>query len=93
MTDRAEVVVIGGGIVGAACAYFLASAGLEVHLVEQRFPASGTSRGSLQDFPSSSEKITWEFFRLEFSRSSTAMRVPSGERMQPGSHKCTSEDW
>jgi glycine/D-amino acid oxidase-like deaminating enzyme len=44
MTIRADVVVIGGGIVGAACAYYLCTAGLEVHLVERRFPASGTSR-------------------------------------------------
>jgi glycine/D-amino acid oxidase-like deaminating enzyme len=44
MNTRADVVVIGGGIVGAACAYYLCEAGLKVHLVEQRFPASGTSR-------------------------------------------------
>jgi glycine/D-amino acid oxidase-like deaminating enzyme len=44
MTERADVVVIGGGIVGAACAYYLCQAGLSVHLVDRRFPASGTSR-------------------------------------------------
>ncbi len=44
MTARADVVVVGGGIVGAACAYYLCAAGLDVHLVERRFPASGTSR-------------------------------------------------
>jgi glycine/D-amino acid oxidase-like deaminating enzyme len=44
MTIRADVVVIGGGIIGAACAYYLCASGLEVHLVERRFPASGTSR-------------------------------------------------
>jgi glycine/D-amino acid oxidase-like deaminating enzyme len=44
VTARADVVVIGGGIVGAACAYYLCAAGLDVHLVERRFPASGTSR-------------------------------------------------
>jgi glycine/D-amino acid oxidase-like deaminating enzyme len=44
MTIRADVVVIGGGIVGAACAYYLCASGLEVHLVERHFPASGTSR-------------------------------------------------
>jgi len=44
MNTQADVVVIGGGIVGAACAYHLCEAGLEVHLVERRFPASGTSR-------------------------------------------------
>jgi len=44
MSDRADVVVIGGGIVGAACAYYLAEAGVRVKVVERDFPASGTSR-------------------------------------------------
>jgi len=44
MLPKTDVVVIGGGIVGAACAYYLCAAGLDVHLVERRFPASGTSR-------------------------------------------------
>jgi len=44
MTSEADAVVIGGGIVGAACAYYLCAAGLSVHLVERSFPASGTSR-------------------------------------------------
>jgi glycine/D-amino acid oxidase-like deaminating enzyme len=42
--EQADVVVIGGGIVGAACAYYLTDAGLDVHLVEANAPASGTSR-------------------------------------------------
>jgi glycine/D-amino acid oxidase-like deaminating enzyme len=44
MTSKADVVVIGGGIVGAACGYYLCAAGLDVHVVERHFPASGTSR-------------------------------------------------
>lgn len=44
MTQQADVVVIGGGIVGAACAYYLCQAGLNVHLFERGAPASGTSR-------------------------------------------------
>ena len=39
----ADVVVIGAGIVGASCAYALASRGLIVHLVERNAPARGTS--------------------------------------------------
>ena len=38
-----DVVVVGGGIVGAACAYYLACARLSVELLERGFPASGTS--------------------------------------------------
>jgi len=38
-----DVAVIGGGIVGAACSYYLAQAGLHVTLIEQEFPAARTS--------------------------------------------------
>ena len=45
MTRRqsADVVVVGAGAVGAACAYFMARAGLAVHVVERGAIASGTS--------------------------------------------------
>ena len=39
-----EVIVAGGGIVGAACAYYLAQAGIGVLVLEREFFASGTSR-------------------------------------------------
>ena len=39
----ADVVVIGGGMVGVCCAYFLSKAGIKVHLVERGCLASGTS--------------------------------------------------
>jgi D-hydroxyproline dehydrogenase subunit beta len=42
-TQTADVVVVGAGAVGAACAYFLARAGLSVHVVERGAIASGTS--------------------------------------------------
>ena len=38
-----DVVVVGAGIVGAACAYHLASAGLHVRLFDRSFVASGSS--------------------------------------------------
>ncbi len=41
--QRPDVVVIGGGIVGSACVYFLSRAGLRVTLLERRGVASGTS--------------------------------------------------
>jgi len=40
---NADVVVIGAGIVGASCAFFLAQGGLKVALVERGGIASGTS--------------------------------------------------
>lgn len=39
----ADVVVIGGGIIGAACAYYLSKEGLKVYLLERGFPCSGAS--------------------------------------------------
>ncbi|WP_314326232.1 FAD-dependent oxidoreductase [Paenarthrobacter ilicis] len=38
-----DVIVIGSGMVGAACAYHLSEAGLRVHVVERGMPVSGTS--------------------------------------------------
>lgn len=38
-----DVVVVGGGIVGAACSYYLVREGLSVELLERGFPASSTS--------------------------------------------------
>ena len=59
------------------------------YLATCRSPVSapGSSRGAVQVRPSSFEKITKEFsFRL-FSRRSTAICLPSGDRMAPGSHR------
>lgn len=41
----ADVVVIGAGVIGAACAFFSARAGLKVGVVDLGEPASGTSSG------------------------------------------------
>src|SRR5689334_1048433 len=43
MSPGSDVVVVGGGVVGAACAYALAGAGARVRLCERSFVASGSS--------------------------------------------------
>lgn len=43
MSERADVIIIGAGIVGAATAYFATLQGLSVTVVERGLPASGTT--------------------------------------------------
>lgn len=46
MTNRDEVVVIGGGAVGVSCAYYLAKAGRQVRLIERNGLCAGSSYGN-----------------------------------------------
>src|SRR3954470_11704870 len=43
MASSPDVVVVGAGVVGAACAYHLASAGVRVRLLDRSHVASGSS--------------------------------------------------
>src|SRR4051812_24346427 len=43
MDSRSDVVVVGAGVVGASCAYFLAAAGVRIRLYDRSFVASGSS--------------------------------------------------
>ena len=49
-----DVVVIGGGIVGCSCAYYLTRAGLKVHLLEKGALGAGASKAG------QSHIVTWE---------------------------------
>jgi len=46
MSIRTHTLVIGGGIIGVSAAYYLARAGVDVHLVEQGDIAQGSSYGN-----------------------------------------------
>src|SRR4051794_26048964 len=43
MPSSPDVVVVGAGVVGAACAYHLAGAGVRVQLLDRSYVASGSS--------------------------------------------------
>ena len=43
MSSSPDVVVVGAGVVGAACAYHLAAAGVRVRLLDRSYVASGSS--------------------------------------------------
>lgn len=47
MTRKPDVLIVGAGIVGAACAFELAKAGLQVAVVEERFTAAGATGASM----------------------------------------------
>ena len=49
-----DVVIIGGGIVGCSCAYYLSREGLKVHLLEKGALGSGASKAG------QSHIVTWE---------------------------------
>ena len=43
MQTRSDVVIVGAGIVGAACAYYLAKEGLQVLVLDASFPGGATT--------------------------------------------------
>jgi glycine/D-amino acid oxidase-like deaminating enzyme len=47
MTRSADVLIVGAGIVGAACAFELAKAGLRVAVLEERFTSAGATGASM----------------------------------------------
>ncbi len=72
-----DVVVIGGGIVGCSCAYYLAHAGVKVHLLEKRDIGAGASRAGMMHI------VTWEEpeIHLELARHSKRLYEALSEEL------------
>src|SRR5690242_18229770 len=61
-----DVIVIGGGIVGASTAYHVARAGAKVTLIDQEQPGQATAAGAGIISPGASFKSPAAFFPLGF---------------------------
>jgi len=66
-----DAVIIGGGIVGCACAYFLAQAGVKVHLVEKGAIGSGASKAGMMHV------VTWEEPQIHLSLAGASRQLYS----------------
>ncbi len=69
--SRPEVIVVGGGIVGAACAYTLSAEGLTVLVVEAGFPGCGataTGMGHLAVLDDNEAEFALSAYSLELWR-------------------------
>ena len=45
-SSHSDSLVVGGGVIGLACAYYLARAGQSVRIIEQESMGAGASRGN-----------------------------------------------
>jgi D-amino-acid dehydrogenase len=46
VTDDSDVLILGGGVIGLACAHYLLAAGRRVEVIEQSTPGAGASHGN-----------------------------------------------
>jgi glycine oxidase len=59
-----EVIIIGGGVIGTACAYFLSRRGLEVHVLERNHLGAGASGAAAAIIEDISSSDTPEWLRI-----------------------------
>ena len=81
MSDSFDAVVIGAGIVGAACAYYLARSGLRVAVAERGTVASGTTGAGEGNILISDKEPGPE---LELARLSQRLWRELGDELGPG---------
>ncbi|MCP3898661.1 MAG: FAD-binding oxidoreductase, partial [Desulfobacteraceae bacterium] len=46
MQSNSDVVIVGGGIIGLACAHYLTKKNISVRIIEQDYIGSGSSHGN-----------------------------------------------
>src|SRR5579883_1898285 len=61
-----DIIVVGGGIVGASAAYHLARAGAQVTLIDQARPGQATAAGAGIISPGTTYKSPAAYFPLAF---------------------------
>lgn len=71
MSQKVDVIIIGGGIIGCSVAYYTAKAGLSVHLVERGSIAQATTRAAAGMLGAHSEYLNGTFY--SFARESQAL--------------------
>lgn len=90
MTERCDVLIIGGAVMGSAIAYFLADAGVVGRIIViERYPgyadcATTRSWGGVRQQFSTAENIRMSAFGVEFVRSMPERLAVDDERPDPG---------
>ncbi len=67
-----DVVIVGAGIVGCACAYYLAKAGVKVHLIDRGPLGAGASRAGMMHV------VTWEEPEIHLKLAAASRRLYAG---------------
>src|SRR5258708_39645235 len=90
-----DVVVVGAGIVGAACAYFLMKEGLRVAVLDRGIVgggATGAAMGHLVAMNDSPAQLALTKLSLELWRELKVQLPVSAENRQPGTLWIASDD-
>jgi glycine/D-amino acid oxidase-like deaminating enzyme len=90
--ERADVVVVGGGVIGASVSYALARAGARVVCVERRYPGAGASGASFS-VDISSRKTPKAFFDLSVAAADAHVALAHELGAAPWRHPTVTFEW